>query len=302
LNPFFSIIIPAYNREKLILATIQSVIDQTFADWECIVVDDGSTDGTREVVQGLLEEDSRIRYVYQKNAERSAARNNGIDHARGQYICFLDSDDFYLDSHLQQLWTKINSNETSLIITDYIESNNGQDKLITSKSMHEFESILEYVFLSGIIPARVCGNSSIFKKYKFDEDITIVEDSILWARIVQEFPILELKQATVKYSIHDSNSVNLNSKNAIKKLNGLKILKSRYKLIWKQLSLYDRLKLISDAKFKIAQSYFFENNRAKGIFWALSSLVTLVLGTNSKHRIYLLIGALFFIKNEYQRK
>lgn len=302
MNPFFSIIIPAYNREKLISATIQSVIDQTFTDWECIVVDDGSTDGTKDVIKGLIEKDSRIRYIYQENAERSAARNNGINNARGEYICFLDSDDFYLDSHLQQLWTKIKSNKLSLIITDYIESKNGNDKLIISKSIVEFESTLQYVFLSGIIPARVCGNSTIFKKYKFDEDITIVEDSILWARIVQEYPILELKQATVKYSIHDSNSINLNSKNAIKKLNGLRILKRRYILIWKQLSLYDRLKIISDAKFKIAQSYFFENKRTKGVFWTFNSLITLGYDSNSKHRIYTLFAALFFLKNEYQKR
>ena len=86
----FSIIIPTYNRAAFLPKAIESVLAQTYTDWELIVVDDGSTDNTREVVAQY--NDERIIYIYQENAERSAARNNGISQAKGDFICFMDSD------------------------------------------------------------------------------------------------------------------------------------------------------------------------------------------------------------------
>ncbi len=78
MNPFFSIIIPAYNRAGILEKALQSVRDQTCTDWECIVVDDGSTDNTRDLLAQWSAGDARFRYIYQENAERSAARNNGM--------------------------------------------------------------------------------------------------------------------------------------------------------------------------------------------------------------------------------
>ncbi|UPT65284.1 MAG: glycosyltransferase family 2 protein [Sphingobacteriales bacterium JAD_PAG50586_3] len=91
---------------------IESVIAQTYASWELLVVDDGSTDNTKEVVEEY--NDSRIRYIYQQNAERSAARNNGIDNAKGEYVCFIDSDDYYLDTRLKDLFEVIESHNFSI--------------------------------------------------------------------------------------------------------------------------------------------------------------------------------------------
>lgn len=294
MNPFFSIIIPAYNREKLILATIQSVIDQTFAEWECIVVDDGSTDGTRAVVQGLIEEDSRIRYVYQKNAERSAARNNGIRNAKGEYICFLDSDDFYRNHHLQILYDYIlnNNHRIGLYVTGFTTLSCGIEASPEINLIDDFENITKFVFFSGIIPARVCGNRTVFKEFNFDEDITIVEDTVLWSRITQVYPIFQLKIPSIVYVLHDSNSVNLNSKTSMTKLKGLKIMIERYKSIWSELSRKEKNKIISDAEFKVAQSFLFENNKKKGALWLVKSLFTKLVDLNTKHRIYTLVQLL----------
>ena len=99
-NPLFTIVIPTFNRAKLLKKAIQSVIDQSISDWELIVVDDASTDHTKEIVIGF--EDQRIQYVFQQKKERSIARNTGIKKAKGSYICFLDDDDFFLEKHLAQ--------------------------------------------------------------------------------------------------------------------------------------------------------------------------------------------------------
>jgi glycosyltransferase involved in cell wall biosynthesis len=86
--PFFSVVIPTFNRANMISGAIQSVLEQTFKDFELIVIDDGSTDQTAQIIGGF--NDERIKYNYQQNTERSQARNNGIKIARGRYICFLD--------------------------------------------------------------------------------------------------------------------------------------------------------------------------------------------------------------------
>lgn len=96
---YFSVIIPTYNRSDRIKSAIQSVLDQNFEDWELIVVDDGSTDGTKTVVDDI--HDSRIKYHYQENAERGAARNKGVSLATGKYVFFLDSDDYIYPEHLK---------------------------------------------------------------------------------------------------------------------------------------------------------------------------------------------------------
>src|SRR5688572_21324050 len=96
--PFFSIIIPTYNRADRIAATIHSILAQTFRDFEILIVDDGSTDNTKQVVYGFT--DNRIKYHRKKNEERGAARNAGISMSEGEYITFIDSDDIFYEDHL----------------------------------------------------------------------------------------------------------------------------------------------------------------------------------------------------------
>lgn len=103
MNPFFSVVIPAYNRANFLTRTIHSVLKQTETDFELLLVDDGSTDQTKELITALSEKDARIRYIHQENAERGAARNNGIRLAKGEWIVFLDSDDEFLEDHLSTL-------------------------------------------------------------------------------------------------------------------------------------------------------------------------------------------------------
>src|SRR4028119_1041930 len=96
-TPQVSVIIPAYNGDRYIAQAVESVISQTYKNWEIIVVDDGSTDDTRRALQPYVE---KIRYVYQENQGVAAARNRGIQEARGELIAFLDHDDFFLPDKL----------------------------------------------------------------------------------------------------------------------------------------------------------------------------------------------------------
>ena len=99
--PTVSVIIPTYNRALMVKDAIQSVLDQTYSDYEIIVVDDGSTDNTSKVINDLRSHSGKVHYIHQENKGRSAARNIGVHAARGDYIAFLDSDDMFLPEKLR---------------------------------------------------------------------------------------------------------------------------------------------------------------------------------------------------------
>src|SRR5690606_5043295 len=117
-TPRFTVVIPAYNRAHLIEETVRSVLGQTCQDFEIIVVDDGSTDDIGSAL--ALIGDSRIRLIRQHNSGANAARNRGIDIARGPFVAFLDSDDRFLPSHLEDISDVIDSGHTGAIYAPII--------------------------------------------------------------------------------------------------------------------------------------------------------------------------------------
>ena len=120
-----SVIMPAYNSEVYIRESIDSVLAQTFADFELIVVDDGSTDTTAAIVESYT--DSRIRLIRQPNRGVSVARNTGLEASQGQFITFLDSDDLYYPDFLKTLHRLIQSNQTEMSFSNYSESDRAED-------------------------------------------------------------------------------------------------------------------------------------------------------------------------------
>ncbi len=93
MNPLISVIVPCYLQAEYLDECLQSVYDQTYSNWECIIVNDGSLDNTEEIAKRWLEKDNRFRYIYKENGGLSSARNAGIREAKGEWIQFLDSDD-----------------------------------------------------------------------------------------------------------------------------------------------------------------------------------------------------------------
>ncbi|MCA1816150.1 MAG: glycosyltransferase family 2 protein, partial [Acidobacteria bacterium] len=92
-RPLVGVVIPAYNFAHLVAETLDSLRAQTYENWECVVVDDGSTDATAETVARYMEREPRVRYVRQENQRQAAARNTGLRHSAGDYFQFLDADD-----------------------------------------------------------------------------------------------------------------------------------------------------------------------------------------------------------------
>ncbi len=126
--PYVSIIIPAYNAEQTIERCLRSVSEQSYHDWECIVINDGSTDNTGRIIRSFAEKDKRIRELAQVNSGVSTARNNGINLATGELITFLDADDYLNLNYLEKLVTLQTQYQTDLTMCEFTNFTPGEDR------------------------------------------------------------------------------------------------------------------------------------------------------------------------------
>ncbi len=203
----FSIIIPTYNRANFIEKTIQSALDQTFLNFEVIVVDDGSTDNTEIVVSQI--KDSRLFYHKKENAERGAARNYGRKLAKGFYITFFDSDDLLYPNHLETAWKiiqKYNSPEWLHLGYEIITPQNKLLKSVNNLAGDLNRSLINGNFLS-------CNSifirNDIAEENPFNEDrsLSALEDWELWLRMASKYKIHNCKTVTSAIINHDLRSV-----------------------------------------------------------------------------------------------
>ncbi|NTW32737.1 MAG: glycosyltransferase family 2 protein [Bacteroidetes bacterium] len=295
--PFFSIIIPTYNRAQMLTTAIDSVLKQSFSDWELIVVDDGSTDNTKEVVNSY--NDNRIRYIYQKNSERCAARNNGINSSKGNYICFLDSDDYYLLNRLEKLYNEIKKREfpIAFFYTGICFEDNGI-AVRREELPNIFKSMKEYFVTNVIGSPQVCIHKNILLTHKYNENFSIGEDTELWIRIENErFPIIFLNQFTIIATNHIERSVNEVAQNSYK--DGLKIMKFIFSKKHPGNKINPKVKrsVISGLYFGIARHYIYNCARFKALFYLLRSILITPTGNQTKHKAFLFYKTLFSHKS-----
>jgi glycosyltransferase involved in cell wall biosynthesis len=199
-----SVVIPTYNRAVLLERALKSVIAQSYAANEIIVVDDGSTDKTKQLIENNY---PQIRYIVQINKGVSAARNTGIEAATNNWICLLDSDDSWQPDKLEkQSKALAEKPEYLLCHTNEIWYRNG--KVLNQGKKHEKRG--GYIFqhclpLCAISPSSVMLNKQIFDQVGlFDENLPACEDYDMWLRICCKHPILFLDEAlTNKYGGHD---------------------------------------------------------------------------------------------------
>jgi len=125
-----SIITPMYNGGKFVSQTIETVLNQTYPNWEMIVVNDGSKDDSPKIVSELSKKDSRIRLINQSNSGSASARNNGLRNANGRFICFLDSDDLWEPEFLEEQIDFLTKNNASIVSASYNRINDKNNKIL----------------------------------------------------------------------------------------------------------------------------------------------------------------------------
>jgi glycosyltransferase involved in cell wall biosynthesis len=206
--PRVSVIIPTYNRASVVSEAIQSVLEQTFTDYETIVVDDGSTDNTRELVRKLDNGSGNIRYIYQTNRGVSAARNHGISLAKGDYVAFLDSDDKWLPEKLHIQVQALDKNpEYGMAYSYFLRVSNSGDVIKESgKARTRLSGWIypEILFIKGtaIQTSTVIVRTCVLREIGgFDEKMRICEDLDLWRRIAILCKVLQIERTLSIYTI-----------------------------------------------------------------------------------------------------
>lgn len=193
-----SVIIPVYNVEKFLSQCINSIINQTYKNLEILIIDDGSTDNSCEICKKFAKHDKRIRIIRQKNAGVSAARNNGLVHASGDYIHFIDSDD-YIDLDYYEKMMNTNKKTNADIIAGCVTSQNGSFYEIEYKTKSILTSLTEkfittnalsncvvwrYLFKKSFLQT----NHLVFAVGRIFEDMLFIPDAIRMANCVLTVP------------------------------------------------------------------------------------------------------------------
>jgi glycosyltransferase involved in cell wall biosynthesis len=213
MSELISVIIPTYNgaTRGFLPQAIESVLAQTYRNFELLLIDDGSTDGTGQLCEHYLV-DSRVKYIYQKNAGVAAARNYGIRESHGEYICFLDDDDLWISTKLEEQLSFVkNLSDKNLglcytgleIITKYgvrtgaIQANSANGNVFTQMLIENVVNCTSSV----MIPRKVFEDVGLFR-----EHLSYAEDYDLWVRIAKTYFLYSIDRVLVLYREHGGNA------------------------------------------------------------------------------------------------
>lgn len=215
-QPFFSVVIPCYNRAKIIHKTLDSVFAQSFTDFEVLVVDNCSTDNTAEVLKPLHDAGKLTFIQHDKNYERAKSRNTGMEHARGRFVTFIDSDDLMYPSNLQDAYDFVQANPATRFfhnLFEIVDENGNKVRQFHGKPMQDnLKAIATGNFMACI---GVFIDADIAATVRFDENpaLTGSEDWDFWIRVMALAPKLGLipkvNSAMVEHSGRTVNNIDI---------------------------------------------------------------------------------------------
>lgn len=209
--PSFSVVIPAYNAQRFLPLTLESIFRQTVQDFEIVVVNDGSTDGTLEMLQGIS--DPRLRVITRENGGECVARNHGLREARGKYISFLDSDDVWLPNHLEQALSFLEAHPDIAWFSSTMKT----VKDIAPEDIQPADCSRERLcavnwYLEGAaktLPSSVTVHREVIQQYPhlFAEGYKMFGDNIGWCQLAKTHPMVGLSDTpTVLYRYWQGNA------------------------------------------------------------------------------------------------
>ncbi|MBF4517591.1 glycosyltransferase [Flavobacterium sp. ANB] len=255
-----SIIMPAYNAENYISDSINSVIAQTYHNWELIIVDDGSVDNTSQIVKEWELKDNRIQYYYQQNGKQGKARNLGISKSKGIYLAFLDADDLWLPEKLDIQIKAIQEKNVDLVFADsYIFNDNETEdiskKMNISTSVFYDKNALNLFLDWNRIPILtvLVKKDKVINVGAFSEELEIqnVEDYHLWLKLLMAGNIFyALDYTLAKYRVH-GNSATSSDKLVLDKIPNIFFSLSQ---------LYPECKKQIQQELKLRFNFIYKNN------------------------------------------
>ena len=208
--PKVSVIVPAYNRAKLLSRALESIFAQTFNDYEVIVVDDGSKDETPEVIKQFA---GRVKYIRKENGGSASARNRGIEESKGEYIAFLDSDDTWVPEKLEEQVKVLDAHKNVGIVYARMPIINEKGERVGTKpagiSGRNFKELIEHW---GDLPtSTVMARRECFQKAgMFDTALTTMQDIDMWIRISRHFELYEIENKVLAYYYRHDEQITQN--------------------------------------------------------------------------------------------
>lgn len=221
MNELVSIIVPVYNVKKYITATIESVLAQTYTNWELLLIENGSTDGTREFLEQYLQEnqDDRIRYVAMgENAGAAAARNYGMDLSSGRFVAFLDSDDLWQKEKLEHQVAFMKKHDAAFSFTGYEfadETGTGTGKVVYVPKTLCYKKALQN---TTIFTSTVMFDTKKLSKDRLHMPLVKSEDTALWWRILRSGETAYGLQENLVLYRRIANSLSSNKIEAIRRI------------------------------------------------------------------------------------
>lgn len=202
----FSIIVPTYNRQDFIGKTIQSILAQTYTNFEVLVVDDGSKDNTQEVVEAI--DDDRVHYFKKENGERGAARNYGIKRAKGKYITFIDSDDLLYPFHFEEAMNIIKQHNNPDAFHLAYEYKDPEGNILSVKT-HQADVNAQLITGNIFSCIGVFVKNEILQDVNFSENrkLSGTEDWLLWLRLAARVQYKYSNRITASMINHEARSV-----------------------------------------------------------------------------------------------
>ncbi len=232
-SPKISINLITYNRSKYLPKAIDSVLKQSFIDWELIIIDDGSTDDTKNIVEQYSKRDQRIKYcINHKNLGISKSRNLALQKSAGQYLAVLDSDDYWCDNNKLQKQYDFLEKKSDYVLTggNFIKVDENDNEIGRVKNPSSDQDIRnKFLFKNPITHSTVMYKKDLaIKLGGYDEKLEVGEDYDLWLKIAQRGKVFNFVDIFVKYKVHADNICLRDKLKSLKVLNVIKKYKGVY--------------------------------------------------------------------------
>ena len=274
MNKLISVIIPVYNVEKYIEQCIKSVVNQTYKNIEILLVNDGSTDKSGEICSEYAKKDNRIKVVYTENLGVSNARNIGLDEAKGEYLTFIDADDYVDERYIEQLYTQCKNTNSDISITGTIDFKDEDNKIkhkppYYTKTLNKEAAIKEMLnekYYVGVVWGKMY-KKQLWDEIRFNLNTRIAEDLEVLYYILKKATLVSVDTTKLLYHYRIRNGSVVNQKYNKDFENEVNIVDKIREDVEKEFpEIYDyAIKRYVASNFGCIMRYYRENKETKGV-------------------------------------